>query len=457
MLVAALLSFSPIIRAWWQSVKHRPKPAIFLIVALAGTLIGTGEKADIAAIQSGLPDAYRIVRVLLAISLFSIASMGIIKDLSSFRLAGSGARWMVVYAFIAMASAIYSVDGFVSLWKGFEVMTLVLVVISVASQLRTAEDLNWLFNVTSLMLFYIVLTLYVGLALYPGDAIKDQEYLGVRGLMPPLNPSSVGSISSLLVVSTVGSLLYRWPSKKKTAGIWFVLLAAIGTLILAHSRTPIFAGAIAIIVMLIAGRHYRFAIVTTVVGTSLVAAISMDEILEYIYRGQTHESLVGMTGRVGVWETMWPTVAESPIVGHGYYAAQRILFGLSTVDNSYLEVLLGLGLFGLSIFLIPVLLSVKALISTRPRSKTPVVNKLLWAQAMGVFLIIVIRGFTAPSFQVQHPLLVFYMLSLIGIAALLRLKNEKQPTQAVADTLEVTEDPTLFRKKKSRILSARRR
>ena len=201
-------------------------------------MIGTGEKADVSAIQSGAPDAYRVIRAALTSSLFLVACMGIVTDTSRIRLAGRGSQWMMAFAFLAMASAIYSVGAFISLWKGFEVMTLVLVAISLAGQLRTSEDLSWLMNVACLMLLYILLTVYVGLALYPSEAIKHAEYLGVRGLVPGLNPSSVGSMAALLFVSATGILLHRWPSKKKTAGIWAVLLAAVGGLFLAHSRTP---------------------------------------------------------------------------------------------------------------------------------------------------------------------------------------------------------------------------
>lgn len=415
-------------------------------------MIGTGEKADVSAIQSGAPDAYRVIRAALTSSLFLVACMGIVTDTSRIRLAGRGSQWMMAFAFLAMASAIYSVGAFISLWKGFEVMTLVLVAISLAGQLRTSEDLSWLMNVACLMLLYILLTVYVGLALYPSEAIKHAEYLGVRGLVPGLNPSSVGSMAALLFVSATGILLHRWPSKKKTAGIWAVLLAAVGGLFLAHSRTPIFAATAAIMVLLLAGRHYRFAILTALIGTALVLALSVGDILDYFYRGQSQNVLISLTGRMYFWEDLvWPKIASSPILGHGYYAAHRVLFGVSGVDNAYLEVLLGLGFLGLSVFLIPVFLAMMALVRTRPKSSTPSINKLLWGQIMAIFAIIVIRAYTAPAFEVQHPLLVFYMLAQIGTAALLRLQIEKKPAVA-AITKNVNGKPVLHRKGQSRVM-----
>jgi len=457
LLLVAILSFFPVIRSWWQALLSRPGPAIFLILALVNTLFSTGEQADIAAIQRGAVDPYRIVRALLTSGLFTVASLRIFNDISRFKLAGGGTWWMLAYAFLAIVSATYSVNAFVSFWKGFEVLTLVLIAVSLAGQLRSTEDLSWLMNVASFLLFYVVLTVYVGLALYPGEAIKDVSYLGVRGLIPMLNPSSVGTISVLLIIFAASTLLYRWPSKKTTAGTWVVLVAAVGMMVLAHVRTPIFAVAVATMAMLVSGKHYRAMIITAVVGIGLVLAMSMDDIMSYIYRGQTQEAFVGLTGRMYFWDKMWEKISSSPIIGHGYYAAQRILFDVNAVDNSYLEVIFGLGFLGLLVFLMPSLYAMKNLLRMRPKSGMPVANQFLWAQLMGLFTVLIIRGLSGSSYQVQHPLLIFYMLMQIGIAALVRLNYEKTPVKTVTDTQVEHTNTNLLQKRKHHILSARRR
>jgi O-antigen ligase len=456
LLLAALLAFFPVIRGWWRSFLSKPGAAVILILALVNTFFSSGEQANIASIQSGDVDPYRMVRAILTSGLFTIACFQILKDTSRIRFAGSGARWMVVYALLAMMSAIYSVNALVSFWKGFEVMTLVLVAVSLAGLVRTTEGITWLMNVASFLLLYIVLTVYVGLALYPGDAIKDVEYLGVRGLVPLMNPSSVGTLSSLLIVLAVGNALHRWPSKKMTAGIWVVLAAATGMLVLSHVRTPIFAAAVAIMLMLISGRHYRAMVLTALLGTGLVLAMSLDDILAYLYRGQSQEAFLGLTGRMYYWEQLMPMVTSSPVIGHGYYAAQRILFNVNAVDNAYLEVLIGLGVLGVAVFLMPTLFALKSLIRTRPTGSTPLVNKFLWAQLLGIFTILLIRGLSGSSYQVQHPLLIFFMLMQIGIAALVRLNSVKVPIQTPVDTKTANDEPVLYDRRKSRILSTRR-
>ncbi len=379
--------------------------------------------------------------------------------MSKINLAGNGAKWMIIFSLYAMLSAVYSVNAFVSFWKGLEVLTMVLVVINLANQLRTVEDLDWLMNILKFVLFYLVLTVFVGLALYPGEAIKAVSYLGVRGLMPKMNPSSVGTTASLLVVCCVASLLYRWPSKKETRGISVVLAAAAIMLFLSHVRTPIFAATIAVMLMFLTGKNYRAMIITAVLCMVFVLGTSIDDIMSYIYRGQTKEDFAGLTGRVYYWEKMMPFITGSPIIGNGYYAAQRILFDVNAVDNSYLEVVLGLGFLGLAIFIVPTVVAVKAIIKTQPRYYTPLASKLIWAQLMGVLILLMIRGFSGSSYQVQHPLLVYFMIMQIGIAGYLRLHHSKQPTQTVADDDKETpenEETNLFAKKKHSILSKQR-
>jgi hypothetical protein len=104
----------------------------------------------------------------------------------------------------------------------------------------------------------------------------------------------------------------------------------------------------------------------------------------------------------------------------------------------------------------PTLFAMRALIRTRPRGDTANINKLLWAQLMGIFVLLLIRGLSGSSYQVQHPLLIFYMLMQIGVAGLLRLNSQARPHQATIDREEAEEEPDPFHKKRASILSTRR-
>ena len=61
--------------------------------------------------------------------------------------------------------------------------------------------------------------------------------------------------------------------------------------------------------------------------------------------------------------------------------------------------------------------------------------KLLWLELMSLFIIILVRSFTAPSFQVMHPALVMFMVLIVCVAALrrLRFRVDRRTSQAPTD------------------------
>jgi len=265
--------------------------------------------------------------------------------------------------------------------------------------------------------------------LFPGDATVYSESgsMQVNGIVPLLNSSSVGSLGALLFTTSFIKFFIVTDVKYKNFGNNVIMAISILALYLGHSRTPIFASLIVIGVFLLISRRYILVAVSSCLGSVVIVFSSLSEsVTSYMLRGQTTESFSNLTGRVHFWEKAWSGFIDSPFIGHGFYAAQRLIFGVSTVDNTYLEVLLGVGIFGFVIFVTPVFISLHHIFTTRPKQKVMSKQSIAWLQIMAFFLIIVIRSFTAPSFQVMHPLLVIYSTSLVCIYALKRISiNER--------------------------------
>lgn len=59
-----------------------------------------------------------------------------------------------------------------------------------------------------------------------------------------------------------------------------------------------------------------------------------------------------MSGRMFFWDTLSPTIYDNFLLGHGFYAGHRLLLGVSSVDNTYIEVMFDLGFVGLFIFIL---------------------------------------------------------------------------------------------------------
>jgi hypothetical protein len=431
-LVATLLfTLLPGLRELRRSLTISPGRTFFLIVTFISLWLGSSTGADL---RSNLPDPVRLARIIVVITLFMAALFLILRQLgAAISRGGAGTQWMAIYALFAMYSFTWSVGPILSLWKGFEVLALVIVAVAIAIRLRTLEDVQWLHWLTALIILFFCFTVLMGLAFYPLEAIRDTEtpettsqaYFSVRGLVPNLNPSSIGSMGAILSVMAVASLLHANFARTSRFGFWAMLGMGVLTMILAHSRTPIFACTVSILLQLTYARRWRLLAVTAVFGAILLGVSALEDILlKYIYRGQTAEAFGSLTGRLGVWEIFWAKFMDAPILGHGYYAAQRILFGTSSVDNSYLEVLLGVGLVGLVIFIVPLLWAGLQLYATRPRSGQVTLRHYLWLTTVGVLAVVAVRGLTAPSFQVMHPLLVVYLLMQISVAALVRMRAQ---------------------------------
>jgi hypothetical protein len=443
LLAAALLSVSPATRAWWRALLSRPQAATLVVVAVASTQLGTTEGVDLARLQSGLPDPTRTLRVLIYTGMFMLSAFVLINDPKRWTLSGRGVQWALFYAFFATISALYSVYPLISAWKGFEVVTLTMVAFVISKQLQDEEGVRWLLDVASLIALYMVLTVMVAIVLYPHEALKQIDeltgvgYIGSRGLVPVINSSTQGAYAAILAISAIIPLLNRNKVLRRDKSyVGLIVLACLGIalLLLARSRTQIFAFCFALMGVLFFGRHRLLAAITALMGA--IVALTSDTVLNFIFRGQTAEQFTSFTGRTTVWNEVMEIVYQSPIIGHGFYAAQRQIYGSGSVDNTYLEALVGLGLVGLVLLVIPVIITGISLLKLRLKIVAKSPRQMLWLYAMAFFVFLVVRSIASPTFASQHPMLVFYLMAHLAVAALVRIN--KTGTKAMAASVKPT-------------------
>jgi O-antigen ligase len=422
LVVMVLLGLTDPVRGWWAGLWSRRWSAFVLILAMAVTFIGGSGQA---AADEGLAAASgaRLVRAIAMVTLFGIAMAGILRNTHALRRAGPAALWMVAYALLAITSLTYSISPFISAWKGFEVLVLVVTVISLAGKLRTLDDIQSTLNILWLMLLFLILTALFGTLFVPERAFAKLELsssIVISGVYPEINANSLTQFSALLAVVIVALVLK--PGRRAWGlGHIMVMILSTTTMLMAHSRTSILAGLVALLtVIYYAGRRALF------IG-SLIAAVlawtSAEFVADYILRGQSQEVFLSMSGRTHFWEGAWPYFLQSPMLGHGFYSAQRVIIGTSSVDNTYLEVVLGLGILGLAIFSVPIGLTAYYLFRTRPVQKTHPTEQGLWLELVTLFILLAVRSLTGPSFQVMHPNLVMFVLLVVCLNGLVRLTN----------------------------------
>ena len=450
-----MITSLPGLREWRSSIISRRHASFFVILPLATVFLGSAEAAQIGSLLS---DPIRIARAIAIISLFLLSLFSIAQHIESWKLSGAGARWVSYFFLFCLISATWSSNPIISAWKGFEALTLSLSIISIAHTLQTKNDIRWLLNLISACLLFLALTVLVGLMLYPSEAIKNPEslnttsYFAVRGLVPIMNPASVGSIAALLLISAFSStlILKLFATARNNVGFWLVSGIAIAVMLLGHSRTPIFACMLAIIGILFFAKKTKQMLFVGIAGSLiLIASTAIDFVLAYIYRGQTADSFASLTGRLNFWEgAVLDLISEAPFFGHGYYAGFREAFGVASLDNSYLAVTAGVGLAGLLIFIIPIIYILITLLKTRPRTKEINATDCYWLIIFGFTTTILIRSVTGTSIEVMHPLLVVYMVLQLGVTAIVRIKHTNYTDSHTRDNKDNDLSATI----KSRVL-----
>lgn len=438
------MAIFPNVRDWWRALSTHRLLALLIILAVFGTAISSGEGVDLAALESGLPDSRRLIRAVVFIIIFAIASSSIITNPLRFKLAGTSTQLVLLYSLLATLSAIYSIHMIISLWKGFEILTFTVLAISIAGHLHSSRDIRWLYSISSLIVLYLILTVISGVILYPDEALRNidpnsgVQYVATRGLVPIMNPATQGVLAAFLVISSLVPILTREKAKQHyKLGSIVILCIAIFLLLMARSRTQMFACTISIVCLLIFGRRLGWAILVGFIGM-ITIILNSESVLRFIYRGQTEEQFASATGRFDHWERVMGSVFESPLIGKGFYATQKLLYGSGSVDNSYLEVLVGLGFLGLIIFVMPVFITSIAILKTKPKGTVFSSENTLWLQIVGFFTIIIIRSITSPGLATMGIIFLFSLFAHISISSLYRLQKNQNTYSGNTD---IASDP----------------
>jgi O-antigen ligase len=436
---------------WWKAFHDHRKWSVILILSMASTFIGgAGIQQEMGA---ALPAMVRLVRFFVIMSLFFWALKTIASKMSIIHYAGKPALFMAMFGLFSMLSAIYSVDSFITLWKGMEVFTLVLTGMCISAELKSYSDIRQYIAILSLIMLFFILSVGLGIVLDPGEAFSKMEQstqLVVRGLAPKINSNTVTQFSAILAMLIFPIALNSKKEKAKMA--WIVFAFAIVILLLGHSRTSIFSCAIALVLSLYYSGRKIMTVLLVAFGT--LSVMFLEFVLVYIYRGQNVETFTTLTGRVTWWEKAYEFIELSPIFGHGYYAAQRVLLNTGTLDSTYIDVLIGLGFSGLAIFIIPIILTAVRLFFTRPKRDETIQSRIIWLQLMAIYILLVVRSITGSTFQVIHPNLVIYMFLIVAVEAYARTKRHGGLSDIKTDDVDVEVKDTriLSRRKSSKIL-----
>ncbi len=212
------------------------------------------------------------------------------------------------------------------------------------------------------LVFGVVILASFLFALLPGQIgvmTKPEDLAGSwRGIYPQKN--SLGRVMVLLMM-VLAVIAPRFPAWRSYIRLEFLL--AIALLLLSDSKTSLIvamvvAAAYCVVSLLRRRSNPKAALMIgglLALPVLVVAIFNLDAVFDFFGRDAT------LTGRTDVWDLIWEEIQNNYWFGYGYQAfwvdpigpATRIWLTLKwdapEVHNGYLELWLGLGLFGLLI------------------------------------------------------------------------------------------------------------
>jgi len=429
-LLMMLSVFSPV-KEWRKSFARKSSVGLVISILFFTLYITGGQTSGLNAATIDTP---RIIKMIILLSLLSFSGYALLTSSTNIRF-GSGMLPYLLYIIFAFMSFYYSSNALLSLWKATEILTILMCFLWIKGKLKSLDNVIDIINIIWLILLYITLSAVLGGIIEPDLSYVRQTYgTGIFasefwGVFPRINPNSLSQIGALTAISGFISFITLKDMKAKTPSI-IIFLLGFGVLLIAHSRTSLLAMFVCIFMILLYSKKKIIALSILIPSVTILIVFGAQTIIsDYVLRGQSTEVFSSLSGRTEFWPLVWSAFLESPIVGHGYYAGHRELqldkysIVASSVDNTYLEVLVNLGVVGLALFLFSVFLLLHSLYKYRLGNTPKNTHKnwnIIWLSITSIFIMIFIRSMTGPSFQNLHMNLILYMLVTISIAYSIR-------------------------------------
>jgi len=343
-----------------------------------------------------------------------------------------------LFSLWGLASTLWSVLTAGTLYKSSEyctqlallALTASLINVAVRDPRRRSFALKGVFDFGWLLGLGMIVSVYVGILVWPEFAIRQGErdaegLLGfsIQGAFPAISSNAVGQLGAIMGIVALVRLLQNSGSRIFYGSI---LAFSLPTMVLTQSRSPILAFAVAVVVVLLASRRFVFVALSGGLLSAVLFTQQGQLVYEFMRRGQSAESLTGLTGRVDFWTASLEAVSERPFGGYGAYNGGRYVLssvlgdeGASTVHSLWMEVLLDTGVVGLILLSIGVGATWFWLFKLRPYAMKTPINRLLWFECFGVLTIMCVRSVFAVEIVWDWSVL-FFGLVLVFISVVRR-------------------------------------
>jgi O-antigen ligase len=343
------------------------------------------------------------------------------------------------YVFLAAISCFWSYAPSITVVRALELAILYIFMFSAVRQLTP----NGLLTALGASLIFMVLTCAGLASVFPwaaGTRIAHQlsdfswetQARFTWFAVQPINAAAETGVALIFVVALGLYLEGGWQRRFFRVPLWLYLIPLVIVMLATRARGPLLATVIAILALSL--RKYvqmRFILWASLLlslvlimivantGTNLLGAEndlagSSNPLIKFMLRGQNAGDFFSMTGRSGLWSTIFSLFESRPILGYGYVGSRGVLLNVlpwaGEAHNALAETLLDLGIIGVALVWVPLVSSLFSSLA----GKTAELDD--WAESFlfATLVFLVFDGFSEAGFVgvVSTMPIVFFSLLL---------------------------------------------
>lgn len=297
---------------------------------------------------------------------------------------------------------------------------------------KTIFDLHWIFLALQLFSVFLGVFVWPEYAIYRGSGTGLLGFQ-IQGVLPDIPSNTVGELSAILLLVVLVRLLVGWARPKwfySAMGAFFFIV-----LILAQSRSPILGLVLGLVLVLWLQRRFGWMLIGMASTLFLLLGSLSSTVTAYLARGQENTgNIANLSGRTVWWSAALESLQGHFLTGFGAYAGSRYIFReifdnseTASLHNSYMEVLAGVGIFGV-LFLVIGVLQTWARVLAKPRTSpdNQALANLLWMEAVAVMAVQSIRSIFSATF-VYVDFLTFGLILIFIFVKQQSLQSKSQP------------------------------
>lgn len=322
----------------------------------------------------------------------------------------------LAFSVLAFLSGVYSDNPVATFGRGVEILAASLFFVALLSRLSPLNIVT-LWKITFIflhviLLHFILVSILMGI---PMISLSDGVYLwsgyGAR--------NSITALGSVLFFIYLNRLLLNKARRGNSVLYIIGMMGAIVFMYLSSSRTSIILVGVIVVPFLLWYHKARYLLMLVVPGALFLGFFAFDQILGFLIRGQTQEQLLSLTGRLDVWGAALELFFYAPYLGHGYYSSSMLAWSefvqygktVSNLDNVFIEVLLGTGIFGFILISGFFILTLKYLYELLAYYRNEVISDPVAPEMCCIVIFTFCRSFLNPTVQSNHWNLYVFVLA----------------------------------------------